>query len=160
MFHHRMLLLFHRAWATAQPTASQDREDQNKFSTYVGSLFGLALRATLGRDVIPDRAKLQYAGRFAPPPRNPQGLRAILRDYFHRPMAIEPFRGEWIDLPDAGRWRLGHSRETSTLGSGSILGARVWQCAHKFRVVLGPVSRRDFHRMAPGGTSLTKMVAL
>jgi type VI secretion system protein ImpH len=160
LFHHRMLLLFHRAWAVAQPTASHDRQDRNRFTTYLGSLFGLALRATLGRDVIPDSAKLQYSGRLAALTRNAEGLCAVLSDYFDLPIEVEEFIGEWVELPEGGRWLLGHSREKSTLGRSAILGARVWQCAHKFRLVIGPVTRRDFQRMLPGGPSLTRMAAL
>jgi type VI secretion system protein ImpH len=160
LFHHRMLLLFHRAWAAAQPTACQDRPETNRFSIYVGSLFGLALRAALGRDKIPDRAKLQYAARLAAPTRHAEGLKAIVSDYLRIPALVEQFIGEWIDLPEQGRWRLGHSRETSTLARSTILGARAWQCDHKFRLVLGPLSRQQFQRLLPGADTLQTLVAI
>ena len=160
LFHHRMLLFFHRAWANAQPTACQDRPESNKFSTYIGALFGFALRSALGRDKIPDVAKLQYAGRLSAPTRNAEGLRAILTHYFGLPVQIEQFVGEWLELPTGGRWSLGESRESSTLGRTTVLGARVWQCDHKFRLVLGPLSRESFQRMLPGSESLDKLAAL
>src|SRR5262249_32780449 len=154
LFHHRMFLLFHRAWAAAQPTSCQDRPESNRFSTYVGSLFGFALRSGLRRDAIPDQAKLQYAGRLSGLTRNAEGLRALVSDYFGMSVAIESFVGEWLDLPDDGRWSLGESRAASTLGRSCILGRRVFQTSHKFRVVLGPLSRESFPQMLPGGRSL------
>jgi type VI secretion system protein ImpH len=160
LFHHRMFLLFHRAWAAAQPTSCQDRPESNRFSTYVGALFGLALQSALGRDSIPDRAKLQYAGRLSALTRNAEGLRAIVTDFFGMPVAIESFVGEWLTLADDGRWSLGESRAASTLGQSTVLGRRVYQTGHKFRIVLGPLSRDDFQRMLPGGPSLEKLAAL
>ncbi len=160
MFHHRMLLLFHRAWANAEPTACEDRADSNRFNTYVGSLFGLALRSAFERDLIPDRAKLQYAGRLSSPTRNAEGLSALVTDYFRLPVVIEEFVGDWLDLPDAGRWTLGDRGTSSLLGRSTVLGGRVWQCVHKFRVVLGPLSRESFQRFLPGSVSLDKVASL
>ena len=40
VFHHRMLSLFYRAWADAQPTVHYDRADEDRFSVYIGSLIG------------------------------------------------------------------------------------------------------------------------
>ncbi|HMI87907.1 MAG TPA: type VI secretion system baseplate subunit TssG [Polyangiaceae bacterium] len=160
IFHHRMLVLFHRAWAAAQPTACQDRPSSNRFTLYVGALFGLGLRATLERDRIPDRVKLHYASRLAAPARNAEGLEAMVADYFGLRAWVEPFVGEWITLPPDGRWKLGYSRQASTLGSSTILGARIWQCEHKFRIVLGPLTRAQFHAMLPGSDSLATLASL
>jgi type VI secretion system protein ImpH len=41
-----------------------------------------------------------------------------------------------------------------------VLGSRVFQSSHKFRLVLGPLSREDFQRMLPGARSLEKLAAL
>ena len=160
IFHHRMLALFHRAWAVAQPTACQDRPAQNRFSLYVGSLFGLGLRAVIEQDEIPDRAKLHYAARLAAPARNAEGLEAMVSDYFGVPAVVQPFIGEWIALPPDARWRLGHSREASTLGSSTIAGARIWQCEHKFRLVVGPLTREQFQEFLPGSDTLATLASL
>jgi type VI secretion system protein ImpH len=160
IFHHRMLVLFHRAWAAAQPTACQDRPAQNRFALYVGALFGLGLRSAVEQDKIPDRVKLHYASRLAAPARNAEGLEAMVSGYFGVRAVVQPFIGEWISLPPDGRWRLGYSRDASTLGSSTILGARVWQCEHKFRIVLGPLSRAQFQGMLPGAESLATLASL
>ena len=77
LFHHRALLLFYRAWAVTQPTVSQDREESSRFAAYVGSTFGIGQPALSGKDGLPDRAKLQYAGWFSCPTRPAEGVRRM-----------------------------------------------------------------------------------
>ena len=67
IFHHRMLSLFYRAWADAQPTVQFDRPDSDRFSVYVGSLFGMGMPSVRERDEMPDLAKLYYAGSVGLP---------------------------------------------------------------------------------------------
>ncbi|MDP9033569.1 MAG: type VI secretion system baseplate subunit TssG [Myxococcota bacterium] len=160
IFHHRMLLLFHRAWAQTRPTAALDREDQDRFARYIGSFFGLGLPSSQGRDAFPDRAKLAYASRFASAARNAEGLRDIVADYFDLPTRIEEFVGEWIDVPVEGRWELGISRETGTLSRTAVLGNRVWSRNHKFRIVFGPLSPDEFERTLPNSEMLGVLSAL
>lgn len=157
LFHHRMLLLFHRAWAVAQPTAEQDRAGSNRFDVYLGALLGIGMPSLRGRDALPDRAKLQYAGRLSNPTRNAEGLRAILAEYLHHPVAIEEFVGDWISLPEENRWRLGYSRDVSSLGGSAVLGGRLWRCDQKFRVVIGPVNREQFRSLLPGTRAFTEL---
>jgi type VI secretion system protein ImpH len=40
---------------------------------------------------------------------------------------------------------------------GTMLGARVWDRQHKFRVALGPLSMTDYQRFLPGGGSLVRL---
>ena len=62
IFHHRMLSLFYRAWADAQPTVSYDRPHEDRFSHYVGATMGLGMPSLRRRDEMPDNAKLYHAG--------------------------------------------------------------------------------------------------
>ena len=160
IFHHRMLLLFHRAWAQTQATVALDRGGPDRFAKYVGAFLGLGLSSTKALEPFPDRAKLFYAGRFAAAARNAEGLRDVIMDYFQVPTEIEEFVGEWMDLPMEGRWELGISRETGTLGRTAVLGGRIWSRNHRFRVVLGPLSRSQFERTLPSSESLAALSAL
>ena len=160
MFHHRMFMLFHRAWAASRPTVGNDRPTANPFERYVGALCGLGAPTLLGRDDLPDHAKLQFAGRLMCPARNAQGLAAIIRAYFGLPVRIEEFSGDWLTLPPENRWRLGYSADVSQLGTTSIVGRRVFQRAHKFRVVLGPLRRPDFQSLLPGSPRLARLAQM
>lgn len=160
LFHHRMLALFHRAWAHSRPTASRDRPDEDRFRTYVGAIFGHGLPAQLGVDELPDRAKLQFAGLLAMASRPPEGLKAVLQGYFERPVEVREFIGEWLTIHEDDRFRLGHSPAVSSLGRSTVLGRRVFSRSHKFRVRMGPLREADFARFLPGSPALTRLSAL
>jgi type VI secretion system protein ImpH len=159
VFHHRMVSLFYRAWACNQQVVSHDRRGDDRFFAYIGSLFGIGMSSFWGRDAAPDVAKLHYSGRLSCPTHHAEGLRSILSDYFRIRAELKEFVGEWIDLPRASRCRLGESPETGLVGSTVIVGSRIWQCQHKFRVKLGPMRLSDYQRMLPGGDSLGRLIA-
>lgn len=160
MFHHRLMTLFHRAWAASQPTALQDRPETNPFARYLGSLCGLGMPSLVGRDGVPDHAKLQFVSRLMCPARNAEGLAAMVGAYFGLPVNIEEFVGDWLEIPEENRWRLGYAREVSTLGQTSVVGCRVFDRAQKFRVVFGPLRRRDFQSLLPGTARLRALTHL
>jgi type VI secretion system protein ImpH len=160
VFHHRMLMFFYRAWASAEPTAGHDRPQTDRFRTYVGSLLGLGLPSVHDRDDFPDEAKLFYAGRFSALARNAEGLGAVVGEFFQMPTQIEQFVGDWLDLPVEFRWHLGKPGGRGLLGMSTTLGGHAWSRQQKFRVVMGPLERAQFQRMLPGGTGLDKLAAL
>jgi type VI secretion system protein ImpH len=160
VFHHRMLMFFYRAWASAEPTASHDRPETDRFLTYVGSLLGLGQPSVRGRDELPDDAKLFYAGRFSVHARNAEGLAAVIGDFFQMPTRVEQFVGDWLDLPVEHQWHLGQPGGLGLLGMSTTLGSHAWSRQQKFRVVMGPLERVQFQRMLPGGPSLARLAAL
>jgi type VI secretion system protein ImpH len=160
LFHHRMLALFHRAWARSRATVNRDRPDDDRFRTYVGAAFGHGLSSQGNVDAVPDRAKLYFAGLFGLASRPPDGLRAVLSGYFDKPVAVREYMGEWLVLHEDDRFRLGHSPQVSSLGRSTVLGRRVFSRSHKFRVVLGPLREADFSRFLPGSSGLAQLSAL
>lgn len=159
VFHHRLISMFYRAWACSHKTVSFDRGGDDRFAVYIGSLFGIGMSSCRDRDAVPDIAKLHYSGRLACASRHPEGLRAIVSEYFGIPAEIEEFVGEWIDLPPEYCCHLGDSPESGVLGSTVIVGSRIWQCQQKFRLRFGPMRLRDYVRILPGGDSLRRLIA-
>lgn len=159
IFHHRLLALFYRARAVAEPAISLDRPDGDRFSVFVGSLFGLGTPALRERDAIGDFAKLHFAGLLANRARPAAGLVAILQAYFKLPVRIEQFSGHWMALPADSWSRLGVAERDNRLGSSMVLGKQVWDCQHKFRLVIGPLDYADHQRFLPGGASLARLLA-
>jgi type VI secretion system protein ImpH len=157
IFHHRMMSLFYRAFANAEPVVSYDRPESDRFAKYVGSLIGLGLPAMRKRDAVDDRAKLHFAGRYAPGPRNPEGLVALIEGYLGVPAEVEEYVGEWVDLMDEWRWRLDGKSE---LGRGTTLGKRAFLCQAKFRIILGPLDAERFPSCLPGGELHRALTAL
>lgn len=158
VFHHRMVSLFYRARAEAEPAISLDRPDTNRFADYVGSLFGIGSPALHGRDEIGDFAKLHFAGLMANQRRPAAGLVTILRAYFKVPVEIEQFVGHWMRIPLDGQTRIGMVDRGNRLGTSAVLGRKVWDCQHKFRLVIGPLDYEDYQRMLPGGASMTRLL--
>ena len=165
IFHHRMTSLMYRAWATAQPTVSFDRPQDDRFAAWVGSCIGIGSASLRQRDAVNDSAKLHYAGRLSSQVRNAAGLVAILTDYFRLPFGLSQFVGHWMHLPDDGHCILrgGHDAQaqdgSAVLGQNTVLGKRVWNCQHKFRVVIGPLALTQFRQMLPGGASANRLLA-
>lgn len=154
IFHHRMMSLLYRAWADAEPTVSLDRPARDRFATYTGALCGYGMPGLRERDTLGHRPRLHFAGLLAAPARHPDGLCAILADYFRLPVRIEEYVGHWLELPEESRCRLGESRASGTLGMNACIGARVWDRQYKFRIVMGPLTLADYERLLPGGDGL------
>jgi type VI secretion system protein ImpH len=159
VFHHRMTALFYRARASAEPAISLDRPASDRFADYVGSLFGIGSPALRGRDEIGDFAKLHFAGLMANQRRPAAGLVTILRAYFKVPVEIEQFVGHWMRIPPDGQIRIGMLERGNRLGTSAALGRTVWDCQHKFRLVIGPLGYEVYQRMLPGGASMTRLLA-
>ena len=160
VFHHRMLSLFYRAWANAQPTVSLDRPDSDRFAVYIGSLAGLGMESMRHRDVMPDYAKFYFAGLLGAQTRNADGLKTVIASFFQVPVRIEEFVGGWLDIPEDSQWRLGESPQTGALGLTTTIGERTWSRQHKFRVVLGPVDYPGYERLLPGRGMLPLLVSI
>lgn len=156
LFHHRFLALFYRAWAQAQPQVNRDRPHDDRFAAYVGAFIGMAPAAFRNRDTVPDLAKLFHAGSLIRQVRNAEGLRGILQHFFRVPVEIQEFVGHW--LPLSPRERSSLTRGGAPIGAGGVLGGRVWDRQHKFRVRLGPLSLPQYESFLPGGEMLRTLV--
>jgi type VI secretion system protein ImpH len=160
VFIHRLVSLFYRARAQSEPTFQFDRPASDRYALYVGALCGLGLAPLRNRDALPDHAKLHFAGHLACASRSAVRLQSILRELLGVPAGVEEFVAHWMRLPEDCRCQLGSSPSTGTLGVSAILGDRVLDCQHKFRVVVGPVGREDYEELLPGGQLLPFVVAI
>ena len=158
VFHHRLLSLFYRAWANAQPTVHLDRPETDRFADYVGSLIGLAMPTARNRDSLPDHLKFYFSGRLSSAARHPEGLRAMIAEFFGLPVEIEEFVGRWTEIPESSRCQLGGLAGAAVLGESSTIGYHVWDCQQTFRIAIGPVSLKDYRRLLPGGKGLRQLV--
>lgn len=160
VFHHRMLGLFYRAWAQAQPAVHLDRPDSDRFSVWLGSTFGQGSPASRDRDGIPDGVKRRYAGRLACQARPAEGLEAVIAEFFELGASIEPYHGIWLDIPEGSRWELGAPGDRGVLGESISIGARAWDRQQSFRITMGPLGLSDYERLLPGGEALSRLADL
>jgi len=161
MFHHRMLSLFYRAYASGEPTSSFDRKGEvDPFAQKVAAFAGLKGAALADRDAMPDLAKLRYAGRLSHGTRNEEGLLALISGFFGAPATMESFVGTWLELDPKDTWELGNPHKPAKLGQSCSIGSKVWTRQAKFRFRVGPVGLAEYKRLLPGGDSLKRLKAL
>jgi type VI secretion system protein ImpH len=150
LFHHRLISLLYRAWATSRPVVSGDRPGSDRFGGYVDSLIGLGLPSMRNRDEWSDSSKRYFSGWLASGVRTPEGLEAMLVDYFGLPMRIEEYAGEWLELGHGVQLQLGVGLGVDgRLGVDTIIGEAAWSVSHRFRIVVGPVGRADLDSLLP-----------
>lgn len=165
LFHHRLLLLFYRAWAQAQPAVSLDRPNEDRFADFVGSLIGIGSPALRRRDAVHDHVKLHFAGIFTRQSRSAEGLAALLGGFLRRTVRVEQFAGAWLPLQATERSRIGRLHGgrrnlSARLGAGAVLGSMVWDRQHHFMLHIGPLDHAAFEALLPGGRVLPALVAL
>ncbi|MGD8108786.1 type VI secretion system baseplate subunit TssG [Pantoea sp. FN0302] len=150
LFHHRLTLLFYRAWADAQPTVSLDRADGQRFDSYLASLIGMGQPAQRKKGSLSEHARLMLAGHLSRHTRDAEGLEKILRHYFGVPVRIEQNLPQWLALDKRERARLGAGRQMSRLGESAFLGVAVRDVQHKLRIEIGPLSLARYQQFLPG----------
>ena len=161
IFHHRMLSLLYRAYASGEPTSSFDRKGEvDPFAQKVAAFAGLRGAAMAERDAMPDLAKLRYSGRLAHGTRNEEGLLALISGFFGAPATMESFVGTWLELDKKDTWELGNPHKPAKLGQSCSIGSKVWTRQAKFRFRVGPVGLADYKRLLPGGDSLQRLKSL
>lgn len=157
MLTHRSMSLLYRAWCTGQPAPSLDRGQAGAMEQKVAAIAGFMGDTLRNRDEMPDLSKRHFAGHLGRRTKNAQGLSAILSAFFNARVRLQEFVGSWLELEPGDRWHLGGPE---TLGSGTIIGSRVWSRAAKFRIRVGPLSLDDYLRLLPGTPALGRLVAI
>lgn len=153
LFHHRLLLLFYRAWADAQPAVQADRAAEDRFAAWLGAFAGITPAALKGRDALPDAAKCFHAGPLARGVKNAESLERLLHAWFRVPVQVTSFVGHWLPLRPQDRTRLGgdrHAPIAPRLGTNVVAGSKVWDRQSRFRIRLGPLTLAQYLSFLPG----------
>lgn len=156
LFHHRLIQLFYRAWASAQSTVSLDRENDD-FTRYLASLVHHGLPSQRKRDSVPDQVRWGHAGHLVRQVRNAEGLERVLHNFFQVPVRVEEFIKRWLPLPEEERTQL--SRQgNSQLGVNAVAGRAVLDRQYSLRLHLGPMSLKDYERFLPAGAYYVQLM--
>ena len=158
VFHHRLLALFYRAWAQAQPAVQHDRPAEDRYAAWLGASIGLGSELP-GQSSLPAPARLSQAGLLGSRSRHAEGLAKMLAGYFRVPVRIEQHVPQWLVLDDDDRSRLGYAtnraerlRATSAqLGVSAAAGNKVRDRQYRFRIVLGPLTLAQHEAFLPAG---------
>nr|WP_086113041.1 type VI secretion system baseplate subunit TssG [Xenorhabdus beddingii] len=150
VFHHRLILLFYRAWANAQPTVSLDRQDNQHFCHYLACLTGMGLPAQQKTDTISDHARYSLSGHLSRQGHSAEGLEKILFSYFNIPLKIVQNIPQWLKIERQDQAQLKAGRNMPRLGKSAFLGTALYDIQHKFRIELGPLSLAEYNMFLPG----------
>jgi type VI secretion system protein ImpH len=157
LFHHRLALLFYRAWADAQPAVSLDRADNKRFEGYLASLIGMGQPGQMNKGSLSSHARFTHAGHLTRNGRDPEGLEKILRNYFKAPVKLVSNVPQWMPLSTREQAQLGAGRRMPRMGESAFLGVAVRDVQHKFRIDIGPLSAEEYNRFLPGEAWVTEL---
>ncbi|WP_442866822.1 type VI secretion system baseplate subunit TssG [Acidovorax sp. NCPPB 4044] len=158
IFHHRLLMLFFRAWSDPQPTTSLDRPEHDLFGRHMRSLIGYGERTHCNRDEVPEHAKQYLAGHLTRWTRNPEGLTSALRLYFQVPVELIEFTLHYLVLDPDQQTALSRVPRNARLGVDTVVGSRVPDAQGKFRLRIGPLPLAQYERFLPGGADFQALV--
>lgn len=150
LFHHRLTLMFYRAWANAQPTVSLDRNDTRCFENYLASLIGMGQPGQMKKGCLSAHSRFAHAGHLTRHSRDPEGLEKILRNYFKVPVRIVSNIPQWLPLGPREQAQLGTGRRRPRVGVAAFLGIAVRDIQHKFRLEIGPLTPEEYDDFLPG----------
>lgn len=173
LFNHRFVSFFYRAWEKYRffipyEREAYDLEEPDPFSLALYSLIGLGtskqrrrLRVAVWRPDEPaqavasidDLSLMYYAGLLAPRARSAAGLSALLNDYFHLPISVHQFQGQWLMLASDEQTQLGLAGGHGFLGQGALVGGRVWDVQGRIRIRIGPLDYPRFVEFLPDRTA-------
>lgn len=121
----RMIQLFYRAWADAEPAANLGRPGGDFFQHYAGVLGGLV---DASPHEEPDRVRLAllgFAGQTAAR-RSPAAIADTVSSILGIPASVVEFVGAWRPMDRRDATRIGRSGAHAALGRGAMLGTSVY----------------------------------
>ncbi|MBK9136407.1 MAG: type VI secretion system baseplate subunit TssG [Betaproteobacteria bacterium] len=162
LFHHRLLSLFYRAWAQAQPVVHLDRPAEDRFGAWVGALAGLPAHS----GALPAQALAYQSGWLTARSRHPEMLAKVVAQFFGVPARVEEHVGLWLGIDHHDRTRLSFARNRAeraatppaALGTSANAGSRVWDRQYRFRLHLGPLTHAQLLAFLPGGEAWPRLL--
>lgn len=149
LFDHRLLGLFHRAWAKYRLPASWEDARRSgapePFAEALAALMGLGLPAQRGALAGAGATLLTLAGPLSRRVRSARAVRSVAAVLTELPAEVRELQGAWIPIAPQERTRLGAGPGAfSQLGRDAVAGARAYDVQGRVRVRLGPMGAADF----------------
>jgi len=159
LLQHRMMALYYRAFADAQPAVSADHRDAGRFASMLAAIAGIGLPGTAPSLDDPELA-LRHATSLAGNARSPETLADLLADLLGAKVEIVEFAPHWQAIPPHLATRLGAAH--AGLGTGAVIGPRLYQPQSRVEIRVGPLDLpqyRDLMRDGPARAALVRLLA-
>ncbi|MFD9898325.1 type VI secretion system baseplate subunit TssG [Mesorhizobium sp. NPDC059025] len=143
---HRMMALYYRAWADANPAVQVERAVGGRVRAMLEAMAGIGLPGT--QDPELDTIRLRQAGSLASQVDGSERLTLFLASAFDVPVQIKEFVAAWISMPTTLQTRLGNAY--AALGREATIGPRVFSRQSRIELRVGPLGIEDFKAFLPG----------
>ncbi|WP_434525895.1 type VI secretion system baseplate subunit TssG [Photorhabdus asymbiotica] len=153
LFQHRLITLFWRAWADAQPCLSFDRSDNRRFDRFFASFIGMEHISSYR--LRQERTHHYMAGHLSRYPRNKEGLLCLLRYHFGLPVTLHENQFHWLAIARDEQLQLHNRHSGARLGCAARLGIAVADVQYAFCLELGPLSWSAYQRFLPASRFAT-----
>ena len=165
VFSDRTTALFYDAWKKYRLPLQYETERKARYLPALLALAGVGDRAgdalRNGAGMPDDEAIAGYAAAARHRPVSAAYLSRTLSDYFGVAVGVEQFAGKWYDVPEAQLTSL--AQFNVFLGANALVGERVWQRDMRVRLVIGPLTKKDYTAFLPGAArarALARMLAV
>ena len=148
LLHQRLYQLYFQCWSKYRLFIRIAEEKNPRDLERLFCLIGLGEKEL--RDSVPNAASLlRFAGLFTQSPRSALGLRTLLRGALGvGKLEVEQCVPRRVPIPEDQRMRLGVAN--MCLGVDTVLGSELPERLGKFRIRIGPLSKREFDTFLPG----------
>jgi type VI secretion system protein ImpH len=149
IIHHRMHVLYYRAFAQNEQSISFDRPEDDPVRDMIKSLAGLP--PEMGFEPVVETIALSHAANFSFTARNRDGLEDMLRSLLKTGAQAREFVAAPYDLEPEDYAVLGNPA-TATLGLNLQIGRSCLCATRRFAIELGPLGFDAYQvLMTPGG---------
>jgi type VI secretion system protein ImpH len=164
VLNHRLISLFYRAWEKHRIVVGCERSilrgSKDTFADDLFALMGMGTKGLREQLLLSEQTLLRYTGLLVSHRHSADALRQCLADYFEVAVNIEQFIGQWYQLAEQDRSRLGLEDSNNRLGQTSVMGTKVWDQQARFRVKLGPLDYETYQGLLPSGIAYPRLVQL
>ena len=150
---HRATELFYQAWAKHRPEAMDGPDEGDSFLTMLLALAGVPACDSVQPETLAHYA-MQIRSRCVSAPQ----MAGMYAEYFNVPFAVQQLVGQWQNLEPEHQAQLG--RVNVDLGSGVLLGERIYGCDARVRLRIGPLAQDAYERFLPGGADAVQLAAM
>lgn len=159
ILNHRFTSFFYRAGIKYRWPLVYRQHGEDDVTGNLIAFTGLKTLHTRNKICIPDVALLRYAGLFTIP-NSASSLTSLLSDFLNTTVKISQFEGEWLEIDESDRNKIGRRKGTCCLGRSFTIGRRIYSRQHKFRIVIGPINYDQYTGLLPGQKKFRELTNL
>jgi len=150
---HRATELFYQAWAMHQPVSMTAADQEDGFMAILLALAGADSCAGVRRETL-----ARYATQIRSRNVGAAALAGMYSEYFNTGFVVEQLVGHWQELQPDHQAQLGVANVD--LGSGVLLGERIYGCDARVRLHIGPLAPDAYEGFLPGGSAAVQLAAM